>query len=587
VPVLPMGNHKGLPLRQVQRLKLMLKSLRIRNFAIVENLEVEFYPGLNVLTGATGAGKSIIIGALNLALGERASSEMIRSGADSAIVEAVFEIKPKDLIEKFLSELGIIYPENQLIIRRELSNKGSSRCFLNDRLVTLANLKLMGDQLADLHGQHEHQSLLNSDEHLTYLDNYAEAKDLLNRVSDSYYKLKKKIEDLEELKRIDKITQEKKELYRFQLKEISSANLTAGEEEELSSEKIILENAETLFQIASLIFQELYEKDESILERLSCLKKELEKGGEYDFRLKEHIEALNSAALQLDETSRFLQGYKDSLNFEPERLEKIRERLNLISTMKKKYGQTVSEILNYADRIKNELDKIENRDELIQKTEMEIKDLKEILKKDAVFLSNRRKEKGNELARKIKKELSFLGMEKCDFGTKIFYREAEDGLLQLEGKRYYVDEKGLDQVEFYVSPNPGEELKPLAKIASGGEISRIMLALKSVLAKSDQIPSMIFDEVDVGIGGEMAEAVGKRMKALSLTHQIICITHLQQIASQADYHFKVYKEVSKNRTITKIKLLSRDERIKEIARMIAGKKISDLTLEHAAEMIEE
>jgi DNA repair protein RecN (Recombination protein N) len=512
---------------------------------------------------------------------------MIRSGADSAIVEAVFEIKPKGLVEKLLSELGIIYPENQLIIRRELSSKGVSRCFLNDRLVTLANLKLLGDQLADLHGQHEHQSLLNPEEHLIYLDIYAEAKDLLNRVSDSYYKLKKKIEDLEELKRIDKISKEKKELYQFQLKEILSANLSAGEEEELYSQKIILENSETLFQITSVIFQELYEKDGSILERLSCLKKELEKGGEYDLKLKEHIEALNSAALQLDETSRFLQGYKDSLNFEPERLEKIRERLNLINTLKKKYGQTVPEVLNYADRIKTELDKIENRDELIQKTNTEINDLKQVLKKDALLLSSKRKEKGVELAKKIKKELSFLGMEKCDFETKIFYREAEDGLLQLEGKRYYVDEKGLDQVEFYVSPNPGEELKPLTKIASGGEISRIMLALKSVLAKSDQVPSMIFDEVDVGIGGEMAEAVGKRMKALSSNHQIICITHLQQIASQADYHFKVYKEVSKNRTITKIKLLSRDERIKEIARMMSGKKISDLTLEHAAEMIEE
>ena len=565
----------------------MLKSLRIRNFAIVENLEVEFYSNLNVLTGATGAGKSIIIGALNLALGERASLEMIRTGAESAIVEAIFEIKLKSLIEKLLSELGIIYPENQLIIRRELSSKGVSRCFLNDRLVTLANLKIIGDQLADLHGQHEHQSLLNPEEHLRYLDNYAEAKDLLSRVGDGYYKLKKKLEDLEELKRIDKISKEKKELYQFQLKEILSANLLIGEEEELSSEKIILENAETLFQIASLIFHELYEKDESILERLSGLRKDLEKGGEYDLRLKEHIEALNSATLQLDETSRFLQGYKDSLNFEPERLEKIRERLNLINTLKKKYGQTVSEVLDYADKIKTELDKIENRDELIQKTDTEINDLKQVLKKDALLLSSKRKEKGVELARKIKKELSFLGMEKCDFETKIFYREAEDGLLQLEGKRYYVDEKGLDQVEFYVSPNPGEEMKPLAKIASGGEISRIMLALKSVLAKSDQVPSMIFDEVDVGIGGEMAEAVGKRMKALSANHQIICITHLQQIASQADYHFKVYKEVSKNRTLTKIKLLSKDERIKEIARMMAGKKISDLTLEHAAEMIEE
>ena len=565
----------------------MLKELRIRNFAIVEYLAVEFFPGLNVLTGATGAGKSIIIGALNLALGERASQEMIRTGADCAIVEAVFEIKPKNLIETNLSELGILCHENQLIIRREISNKGVSRCFMNDRLVTLANLKSVGDLLADLHGQHEHQSLLDSREHLTYLDNYAEAGDLLARVGDDYFRLKKKLEGLEELKRIDKVSREKKELYQFQLNEITKAGLSVEEEEKLSTEKKILENSEALFQIASMVFQELYDIDGSIIERLSLIKKELERGGEYDPRLKDHIENLNSAILQLNDSSRFLQGYKDSLNFDPEKLEKIRERLNLINSLKKKYGQSVEEVLSYADKIKVDLEKIENRDELIQETEQEIKDLRQILKKDSMLLSDKRKEKGSELARKIKKELSFLGMERCDFEVKISQREEENGLLEINGKRYDVDEKGLDQVEFYVSPNPGEELKPLAKIASGGEISRIMLALKSVLAKSDQIPTMIFDEVDVGIGGEIAEAVGKRMKTLSSTYQIICITHLQQIASQADYHFKVYKEVAKNRTIAKIKLLSREERIKEIARMIGGKKISDLSLEHAAEMIEE
>ena len=565
----------------------MLKILRIRNFAIVEDLEVEFFPSLNVLTGATGAGKSIIIGALNLALGERASSEMIRTGADCAIVEAVFAIKPKNLIEKNLSELGILYPENQLIVHREISSKGVSRCFLNDRLVTLANLKIIGDLLADLHGQHEHQSLLDSREHLTYLDNYSEVGDLLARVGNDYSKLKKKLEELEELKRMNKVSKEKKELYQFQLNEITRAGLSVDEEEKLSTEKKILENSEALFQIASMVFQELYDIDGSIIERLSLTKKELEKGGEYDPRLKDHIENLDSAILQLNDSSRFLQGYKDSLNFDPEKLEKIRERLNLINSLKKKYGQSIEEVLSYADKIKVDLEKIENRDELIQETEQEIKDLRQILKKDSMLLSDKRKEKGSELSRKIKKELSFLGMERCDFEVKISWCEEENGLLEINSKRYYVDEKGMDQVEFYVSPNPGEELKPLAKIASGGEISRIMLALKSVLAKSDQIPTMIFDEVDVGIGGEIAEAVGKRMKTLSSTHQIICITHLQQIASQADYHFKVYKEVSKNRTITKIKLLSREERIKEIARMIGGKKISDLSLEHAAEMIEE
>jgi DNA repair protein RecN (Recombination protein N) len=565
----------------------MLKILRIKNFAIVEDLSVEFFTGLNILTGATGAGKSIIVGALNLALGERASQEMIRTGADSSIVEAVFEIKPKNQIEKNLAEAGILCPEEQLIIRREISSKGSGKCFLNDRLVTLSNLKSVGDLLADLHGQHEHQSLLDSKEHLTYLDSYAEAVDLLAHVSEGYLRLKRKLEELGELKRIDKVSREKKELYQFQLNEITRAGLSVEEEEKLTTEKKIQENSEALFQIVSMVFQELYDIDGSIIERLSLSKKELEKGGEYDPRLREHIENLNSAILQLNDSSRFLQGYKESLNFDPEKLEKVRERLNLINSLKKKYGQSVQEVLNYADKIKTDLEKIENRDELIHNTEKDIEDLRKVLKTDSMFLSDKRKEKGSELSRKIKKELSFLGMERCNFEVKISWREEENGLLEIESKRYDVDEKGIDQVEFYVSPNPGEELKPLAKIASGGEISRIMLALKSVLAKSDQIPTMIFDEVDVGIGGEIAEAVGKRMKTLSSTHQIICITHLQQIASQADFHFKVYKEVSKNRTITRIKLLSREERIKEIARMIGGKKISDLSLEHAAEMIEE
>ena len=564
----------------------MLKSLTIKNYALIEAVEVEFESGLNILTGETGAGKSIIIDALSLILGERASSDVVRKGTEKSIVEGIFGFSGSPKVKMLLGTHEIEI-QDDLILRREVSIKGQSRCFVNDSPISLSVLKEIGDHLVDLHGQHEHQSLLDSKEHLTYLDNYAEAGDLLARVGDDYFRLKKKLEGLEELKSIDKVSREKKELYQFQLNEITKAGLSVEEEEKLSTEKKILENSEALFQIASMVFQELYDIDGSIIERLSLIKKELERGGEYDPRLKDHIENLNSAILQLNDSSRFLQGYKDSLNFDPEKLEKIRERLNLINSLKKKYGQSVEEVLSYADKIKVDLEKIENRDELIQKTEQEIKDLKEILKKDSMLLSDKRKEKGSELSRKIKKELSFLGMERCDFEVKISQREEENGLLEISGKRYYVDEKGLDQVEFYVSPNPGEELKPLAKIASGGEISRIMLALKSVLAKSDQIPTMIFDEVDVGIGGEIAEAVGKRMKTLSSTHQIICITHLQQIASQADYHFKVYKEVSKNRTITKIKLLSREERIKEIARMIGGKKISDLSLEHAAEMIEE
>jgi DNA repair protein RecN (Recombination protein N) len=280
-----------------------------------------------------------------------------------------------------------------------------------------------------------------------------------------------------------------------------------------------------------------------------------------------------------------LEGYKDSLEFDPEKLEIIRERLNLINTLKKKYGNTIDEILIYAEKIKEDLNKIENKDQIITGLKEEIKRLSDTFKKDCLLLSQKRKTKASDLAKKIQATLSGLGMYKTKFEVKITSQEDENGLLEIDDKRYFADQKGMDQVEFFVSPNPGEELKPLAKIASGGEISRIMLALKSILAKADQISTMIFDEIDVGIGGEVASSVGKSLKNLALSHQVIVITHLQQIASSADHQFKVFKESLKGRTVTQIKKLEEEERVKEIARMISGEKISELTLKQAKEMI--
>ena len=563
----------------------MLRNLRIKNYALVEDLEVEFQPRLNVITGATGAGKSIIVDALNLALGERAQSDVVRTGFDTAGIEAVFELSDDRDLKNLVSELGVGIQDNALMIRREVFSKGQSKCFVNDRLVTQASLKSIGDRLADLHGQHEHQSLLNVERHMEYLDHYGDLDATLSRVSETYHLIRTKQKELNDLQNGKKLDDERGKLYEFQIQEIEKANLIPDEEEKLNQERKVLENVEILFELSSNLYHQLYESEASLLERVTFLSKELKRGGQIDSRLNEPDESLESCVIKLQDLSRFMEDYKSRLEFDPEKLERIRERLNLINTLKRKYGKSTEEILTYKDQIKKEWERIENKDEIINGLEKEINLLSRSLQKECSLLSQKRRNKTSELSRKIQKALTNLGMDNTRFEIKITQREDENGLVEMDGKRFFATEKGMDQVEFFVSPNPGEELKPLAKIASGGEISRIMLALKSILAKADRVESMIFDEIDVGIGGEVASAVGKSLKNLALSHQVIVITHLQQIASQADHHFKVFKETAKDRTVTRIKKLDQEERVREIARMISGEEVSRLTLRQAKEMI--
>lgn len=563
----------------------MLRTLRIKNYALVDDLEMEFLPGLNIITGATGAGKSIIVGAVNLILGERASSESIRTGFDTAIVEAIFELPRVRSMEDLLVELGIAVTDDVLLIRREVLSKGQSRCYINDRMVTLASLKTIGDKLVDLHGQHEHQSLLNMESHIDYLDRYGDLSGVLSQVTESYRSVKDKQRELEELRSRKKTDEERRQLYELQIQEIIKAGLNVDEEEKLLAEKKVLENVELLFELSSNLYRELYEDDSSIVERITLLSKELKRGTQIDSRLREIDENLGSAVIKLQELTRFLEDYKNRLEFDPERLEMIRERLNFLGTLKRKYARTIGEILTYREQMKNELDQIVNRDDLIAHGETDLDNLSRILEQKSILLSQKRKSKASDLSKKIQRSLADLGMEKTRFEIKVSQRQDVNGQVEMEGQKYLASEKGMDEVEFYVSPNPGEELKPLAKIASGGEISRIMLALKSILAKTDQVESMIFDEIDVGIGGEVASVVGRALKNLGLAHQVIVITHLQQIASQGDHHFKVFKETMKGRTVTRIVKLDAEERVKEIARMISGEKVSPTTLKQAKEMI--
>ncbi len=563
----------------------MLRSLRIENYALVDRLEVEFQPGLNIISGATGAGKSIIAGAVDLVLGERASSEVVRTGFQTATIEAVFERPDDPAIGDLLKRMGMVPQEDVLIIRRQISGKGQSKCFLNDRLVTLGSLKSMGDCLADLHGQHEHQSLLQVERHIQYLDHYGDLDGDLSSAGEAYRLLRKKQKELEDVKASIKADQEKRQLYQFQIQEIEKAQLSRDEEGKLAQERQVLENAETLSQSSSTVYHQLHEKEGSLLEILTGLCRELKKGAEIDSRLREPGQTLESCLISLQDAARFMENYKARLEFDPEKLQMIRERLNLLGTLKRKYDKSIEEILTYKEQIGKELDRIESKDETISSLEKEMLQLSSTLKKECYLLSEKRKSKASELSRRIQKSLTGLGMEKTKFDVGITQREDQNGLVDIDGKKFFVDEKGMDQVEFFVSPNPGEPLKPLAKIASGGEISRIMLALKSVLARADRVETMIFDEIDVGIGGEVASAVGKSLKNLASSHQVIVVTHLQQIASQADQHFKVFKEGVKGRTVIRIKSLSREERVKEIARMISGEKVSQVTLRQAKEMI--
>ena len=563
----------------------MLKVVRIKNYALVDDLEVEFYPGLNIITGATGAGKSIIVGAVNLILGERATSEAVRTGFDTASIEAVFSLQRDQNVKGTLEELGITAVDENILIRREILSKGQNKCYINDRLVTLNSLKSIGDGLADLHGQHEHQSLLNVENHIEYLDQFGNLGEYSNLVREDFHRLMDKRKELEELQNSRKLDLEKRNLYEFQMQEIERADLNPEEEERLIEEKKVLENVELLFELSSNLYQRLYEDEASISGRLNLLSKELKKGAQIDSKLKDVDVDLESLVIKLQEIIRFLEDYKNRLEFDGERLEKVRERINLITTLKKKYVKNVPELLTYQSQLKTEMEQIENKDELIDSLEGEIKDLSKVFAENCFLLSRKRKSKAIELSQKIKRSLADLGMEKTKFEIKVVQREVVNGLAELDGKRYQVSERGMDEVEFFVSPNVGEELKPLAKIASGGEISRIMLALKSILAKTDQVSSMIFDEIDVGIGGEVASAVGKALKNLGSNHQVIVITHLQQIASQANHHFKVFKETVKGRTITRIKRLGKEEQVREIARMISGEKISEVSMKQAQEMI--
>lgn len=565
----------------------MLEELNIKNFALIDELHLDFGEGLNILTGETGAGKSIVIGAVSAVLGEHLSGEYIRSGEKKAQVEGSFKISSNKAVKTILSEMGI-EEEEELILSREITSSRKSSYRVSGKMVTLSTLKKVSQGLVDLHGQHEHQSLLIVDNHLHLLDALGGKRlgDLREKVTSQFYileDLKKRCQRLqadeeESLRRLD--------LGRFQIEEIEKANLVVGEDKELEERIKVLQNAERLLQLSNQSCDLLSgeERESSLRDNLSIVLGKLKEIILFDKSLEPVLKSLEDAFYQVEDATRDLKGYKDSLDFSPRELEEASVRLDLINSLKRKYGKTISEVLAFKEKLKKEVQSISQRDEEKGVVLKEIERVSLSLSKKAKELSLKRQEIAKGLEEKVKDELSNLGMKKCQFRVSITQKEKEFGLV-VDGRSLNLEPRGIDKVEFLISPNPGEDLKPLAKIASGGEMSRIMLALKSILSKVDPVPSLIFDEIDTGIGGEAARMMGRTLSSLSSSHQVICVTHLPAIASFADHHYYVEKEVVGGRTKIRLRHLDKRARVRELARMLRGEGITETTLRDAEELL--
>lgn len=553
----------------------MMQALTIQQFALIENLELEFGSGFHVLTGETGAGKSIIIDALNLALGGRASDEFIRSGEKESQVHVLFDLAKIPSLQDKLAEGG--YPrEGELLLSRHISLTGPNKSYVNGRPATLRLLREMGSYLVEIHGQHHHQALLRRENHLEFLDSFG-GEDLLQ--------LKEETKDLfctwQDAKKRLRVFQEKKEegqqridLLIFQLQEIDRANLALGEEEDLRYRKKKLIGAQRLKEEATASFQLLEGEgveEEPILSSLGHVKSLLEGLKEIDDELREVYALAQTSYLQLKEATFLLRDYLDRLDLDPKELQDVEERLMEIHALKRKYGSSIEAILKFRDEMEEELEDLQGREESHESLAQEVAALKKEHTEKAMGLRKERKKAAKRLERDIISILRGLKMERVRFAVSF---------EELEEPKIY----GLEQVEFLISPNPGEDLKPLQKIASGGELSRIMLAFKASLAHLDEIVTLIFDEIDTGVGGETAHSIGEKMAALAMDHQVICVTHLPQIASMADRHICIEKEVMKGRTIIALKELSDEERIQELARMLGAREMTATTLSHAEEL---
>ena len=563
----------------------MIKSFEVKDYALIEHISVEFGKGLNIITGETGAGKSILIDAMGLLLGERASTDVVRKGAQKSVVEGIFEVKGNKKVKSFLDVNEIDF-SNELIIRREISLKGSNRCFINDSPVNLNVVKEVGNLLVDLHGQHEHQSLLRSETHIDYLDEFGNYEHLLREFKGAYSELAGKEIELEELKEKEKEIKEKKDFYSFQIKEIDNISPEENEDERLNEKLKILENSEKLAELTSEIYRLLYESEQSVQDALAKVKNYLHKLSEIDKSFFDAVGESESVLAQIEDISNYVRSYNSKLNLNPEEVEEKRERLGAINLLKKKYGGSVKSVLEYRKRIGEGVELAENFGERIKEISDKISELRKSAGNTAKELSKERAQTAKSVKEGIEQTLKELGIPNPEFKTELKYEHTEnDTGVFIDGKFFKPNPKGIDDVEFLISTNPGEDMKPLPRVASGGEVSRIMLSLKSILAKNDKLPLLIFDEIDVGVSGSIALKVGKALKNLSKYHQIISITHLPQIAGVADHHYSIEKAKKDDRVVSSIKRLNNSERISEVAKLLSGEKVTESSLKTARELL--
>jgi DNA repair protein RecN (Recombination protein N) len=554
----------------------MLLELSVKHLAVIDHVRVSFHNGFHVLTGETGAGKSILIDALSFAIGGRASADLVRHGCDKAEIEALFDVPSDHPVWGILEEAGVEAPTDEpIIVRREISASGKSTARINGRLVTMATLKAAGETLVNIHGQHEHQSLLRVDKHLEWLDAYAAgevapAKQAYRAIYDRYTTIR---DELARTKEAGKTALQMADLYRFQWEEIKAAGLKAGEEEKLEEERRRLSNAERLFNASNQAYESIYGSKQA-LEGIGKAVQRLTDIVKYDeSTIAPLIEQLQSAYYQVEDAAYQLRDYREGIEFNPQKLDSIETRLQTIAGLKRKYGESIGEILTHGERMKHELDRLENHEGRIAELEKELQSLLKQLKAAAERLTDRRKAAASKLSVELTEHLKDLQMEKTRF---------EVGLGSA-GERYTKD--GADTAEFLISANPGEPLRSLHKIASGGELSRIMLALKSIFADVDRVPVLIFDEVDTGVSGRAAQAIAEKMAWLARKNQVFAITHLPQVACMADTQYIIEKTTKDDRTYTQISELDAKGRAQELARMLGGAQVTGTTLSHAEEML--
>jgi DNA repair protein RecN (Recombination protein N) len=587
----------------------MLQEIHIQNYAVIESLTVEFHPGFNVLTGETGSGKSILVDALDLALGGRASPDVIRTGADRATVTAVFRAEGggrrsvKVPWREWLERYGVRgEAEMEIILRREIQAGGRSRLLANDEPVTLAAAKELTPLLVEIHGQGEHASLLLREAQLDLLDAFARNAERVDEVAGLYARRRDLEREWASLNQSEQGRLRALDLLRFQVQELTAARLEPGEDERLESERAVLRNLEKVRAAAAAAHAALYEEEGSALARLDAAARSLDELGRYERSFEPHREPLSAARVALDDLARALGDYLGRLEADPARLDEVEDRLALLDRLKRKYGGSVEEMLAFAERTRTDLASLEHADERRAEVSRQLEAAARSYRKAAESLSRERREAAARLKEEVHRELAQLGMDKARF--EVGFEEAEPSQGPASGTPAASGEgdipasaggrKGIDRINFLVSPNPGEDLRPLERVASGGEISRLMLALKTVIAgaaarENDDGPrTLVFDEVDAGIGGRVAECVGERLKRLARNNQVLSVTHLPQIACFADHHFFVEKLERGGRTFAEVQYLEAErERAAELARMLSGRQITAAVLEHAAAMLKQ